>query len=665
MKKIIELIVVVAILFSVFPVCLKAQESLDIFLKQGNIVLTNSYIKFVGRAANDFYALVIQSGRPYVFRSGNQGKTWQKTLVDPPSENFVAMAIAAPNTIGLATANQVFLSRDGGKSFGRLGGPEGLDDRSEKITSLAVFEDRIAVGIWNPASKKIAKDGAYFYRDNSWPRQRLSADVSALAFASDGIVIAVASSDSGTHLAVYSEDEWTDRPINISAESEIESARIAVDSKNKVFVALNTKKESNIYQGKLESGKMRNLDFPREDLEIQNLDSVAVNENLLAIGATVKEDGAEKAAIFFRDEESQWEIGLTEAGTSNCQAVIGQTIFTGIGGKAGAFCRLENDLLTAISLINISSGSGIKSFWLDNKVSFVITDNNILRVVTDDLGVIVNCRRVFYKSSAFVSGTEIQSSHTQIFILEPGEVEFWISDDQGFSWSDEKAKIEMISPRVVNEHLWYAGDDNMVYRFSDKRLSSGLVGVKAIWPGSKGIILVSSSKEISLVPENGQDPVLFPKLPASANWQVSYENNFIMATAGKDTYRILAKGGQEWERVESVPTATPSPIQKLMSKPTSTPTPILEPTKKTPEADSQPVIKKPTPTTKSPVKTYSAPTVTATVMPVATPKGPSAWDKFVEGLKNYAKIIVIIIIILAITTFIVFAVIRHRNRKTI
>lgn len=655
------LMLFLAVILVAFPCTLSAKEQPTFSLVDNNIVLYNSDVIFVSESSGVFYALAKKSSETMVLKSANWAKTWEKLpATGLPNDDYVVFKTSAPGNIALASHDKVFLSENGGNSFYSLAAPQNMESRGEEITSLAVSSTgQIAIGVWNPHDGENADDGIYLFAGNSWSSQKFYSDIIAVEFTQDEEILALSLAENGVQLSIgYPvEKKWNKEfsgwPIEIS-ETGIKNSRMVSfeNSKNKfVFIALNTKNGSSIYQVKFskdwDDGSIQKLDLP--DVSISSLDSLNCDDEYLAVGATIRdENNLEKSAIFLSESNDytdwQEQIFYGEIGTNNCRAIIyNGKVFAGTSGKASSFCRLPDEgyLLASISLVD-ASGEVKKTFQSprDDKLSFVVFgNNNVFRVEINDSGNIAKAQRVFYDPKGFDwADVRIDFSDTKTFILEEGETDFYLSDD-GLIFSKKTVKVDMVSPMVISDQLWYAGEDGIVYQYPKKTMISGLGWIKYILSGPEGKILaVGGSKKnrtelISVVSENGFH--VLPILPSAADWQVNYENRFVIAKYRDQIYRIKEKGN-EWEKISPVPTPTVSPTPKTTPKATTT------------KAKTTTVAPKPKTTVRP------APTAPKTNIAPNIPSIPANfWDKVGEVAQRVVITIVIIIIGLPLIIIIV------------
>lgn len=371
MKKIWTFLVVLIILILTLPIEAEAQSYPVISLEEKNIITPQTDVEFVTLGVNEtIYALVVQRGRHLLFRSADQGSSWEKiqTTGLPNNEKFVALkTLTTEPVIVLTTTTSVYLSRNGGENFEFLGGPAKLKERGEEISSLAVAEEgdcpQILIGIWHPQAGKFAQEGVYLWGFEgkrlweaqemrlTWRERGYRADVTAVAFTSDPLaILAIATGDpdyderllEGTYLNIGyprsgsergAEWNWLSRdwPIEISEnggespkEAEILSSQIVFPEdldiseteESKFYILCQTRNKTKDGVYKVEDMEVNQLEIPSYP-PIVNLDSLdyigTFSDGALALGVTVKNrENQEQVQVYYlppdeeRSSSSDW-----------------------------------------------------------------------------------------------------------------------------------------------------------------------------------------------------------------------------------------------------------------------------------------------------------------------------------------------------------------------
>jgi len=395
-----------------------------ISLEEGNVILPNSDVELISVGKDTIYAVVNCQSKYYLFLSANEGRTWQKVSGQglPEREKFISLKILEPEIVALATTTMVYLSHDGGEHFSCLGGPRGLTERKEEITSLAISGGnipKILVGVWHPSQGKFAQEGVYLWgwegkpeweaqgMRPTWPGKGYNADVTSVAF-HESTILAVATGDpddseglpEGTYLNVGEPNQqgifgadWnflSGWPVEIAetqglspTEKEILNSRIVfpedldiTESEERNFYILyNTRDKDKDDVYKVEDIKVRQLEIPKypEIVSLDSLDYIGTYlEGTLAVGVTCKDrDKKDQAQVYYlpTDEERftppAWLTKQTKApDTRNCQLAFAPDflktgiIFAATSGKNSSFARGYKDVLIPISLMDISGGIG-------------------------------------------------------------------------------------------------------------------------------------------------------------------------------------------------------------------------------------------------------------------------------------------------------------------
>lgn len=354
-----------SVLFQALPV--EAQSNSVISLVEQNVILPNSDVELISGGGDTIYAVVNCRSKYYLFLSESKGRTWQKVSGQglPEKEKFISLEPLAnqPEIVALATTTMVYLSYDGGERFGCLGGPQGLTERKEEITSLAISGGnvpQILVGVWHPSQGKFAQEGVYLrdwegkreWEDREWEDQgmRLTwqgrgyrVDVTSVAF-HESTILAVATGDpdgsgplpEGTYLNIgypgqrttFGADwNWfSGWPVEIAGtpglsptEGEILSSEMALSGfeyrAGRIYIIYNTRDRSKDDVYRIEFSEeygleeVRKLEVPKTP-EISSLDSIDYTgtaiSGTLAVGVTCKDrDKREQAQVYYLSAEEE------------------------------------------------------------------------------------------------------------------------------------------------------------------------------------------------------------------------------------------------------------------------------------------------------------------------------------------------------------------------
>jgi len=372
------------ILVPALPV--KAQANSVISLEEQNVILPNSDIELISAGEDTIYAVVNCQSKYYLFLSENEGRSWQKVSGQglPEKEKFIALKSLAeqPEIVVLATTTMVYLSSDGGESFGCLGGPQDLTERKEEITSLAISGGnvpKILVGVWHPNPGKFAQEGVYLWgwegkreweaqgMKPTWQGKGYQAEVTSVAF-HETTILAVATGDpdgsgplpEGTYLNIgYPNQrstfgaEWnwpslSGWPVEVAetqglspTEKEILNSRIVFPKDLEIeepeernfYILYNTRDKDKDDVYKVEDIEVRRLKIPKypEIVSLDSLDYVGTYfEGTLAVGVTCKDrDKKDQAQVYYlpSDEERftppDWSTKWMKVPeTRNCQVAF-------------------------------------------------------------------------------------------------------------------------------------------------------------------------------------------------------------------------------------------------------------------------------------------------------------------------------------------------------
>lgn len=629
-KRIVRIVFLICLVFSVLlssvsPVMAASEMSLE----ERGIVLPDSDVQLIGLTADGkVYAMVYLSGGYKLFRSDNQGRSWQKLAGQglPEREKFISLKTAGTEVI-LATATKVFRLRDGGNRFEALGGPP--LGQGEEITSLAVSAGSpplVLVGVWNPAPGKFAQEGAYLWAGAEWQPQGMrrvwsgksyDADVTSVAFL-EGQFLAVATGDpegplpEGTYLNIAYQGqkgvfgiglEWnylSNWPIEISQtanqsakEAEILNSKMVLSEfdwrEGRIYIIYNTQTrqqgKDDAYRVELSEGyqlkAVRKLDLSKVS-ELTSLDSLDYLAGFgLAVGMTAVERRWEDnrivsstgAHVYFLSPagENSYPPGWEEKplrpnyDTSNCQVAISpdKAILVGTSGPASCFARSEQSNLVPISLVDVTSGSGISQlqasprFAEDKTLFFDYGSKNIFKAKLDASYQSAEVQRLFYLHQGFASA-QLRVSDQDLYFFETGTKRFWMN--QGLI--PLEVGVEITDAEVVDGKIWIAGRDGMVYFESGGRISSGLNWIGKIKPGPKGKVVVAGGSSEwrfeSLSVVSGSSYQMLAPFPIS----ISSSDGFRMAYSPKEgavycavsnqLYRLPSLDAAKWEKVAEV-----------------------------------------------------------------------------------------------------------------
>ncbi len=358
-------------------------------LEGQNIISPNTDIKLIAVGIDGFiYAAVYRErGEYYLVRSEDLGRTWEEASARglPQKEAFVSLETSPDHSeiVAVATTTTAYLSYDGGESFGCLGGPQGLTERKEEITSLAISAGnppQILVGIWNPKPGEFPQEGVYLW-GHSWEGQGLKqgrwgyqAEVTSVAFfpaLSTILVGATGDPDGpeslpeGTYLNMaYPNGEATiwnkspgfvDWPVEItgSLEEEILSSKIVEFEEGRwtrIYLLVNSRDKSwdEVYKVDVwgeRASRVQEMRIPRTP-EILSLDSLDYLSGTLAVGLTTEEG----AQVYYLDTAGQrfpslnWSTpGIRETETWSCQVALSPNfseegiIFLATSGEESSF----------------------------------------------------------------------------------------------------------------------------------------------------------------------------------------------------------------------------------------------------------------------------------------------------------------------------------------
>ena len=564
MKKVLVLWLAVLfglLFFQTLPV--KAYSNSVISLEEQNIILPYSDVNLISLNEKSLWAVVDCRGKYWLFLSKNRGKAWQKVIAQglPENEKFVSLKTpdTQPETVVLATKTKVYISYDKGEHFECLGGPPGLKERREEITSLAISNNnplQILVGIWHPSRGKFAEEGVYLWGldgRHTWESQGMkedrrggySADVTSVAFLESNIlVVAIGDPDDndeleslpeGTYLNIAHPSQKTrwnrpsDWPIEISRSSgesptelEIMSSKIVLSEfergEGEIYIIYNSrqKDKDGVYRVKLSDDsveEVRKLKIS-EGPEIRSFDGIDYFDDSLVVGATTVE-GAQVYYLSSPDKgfsSSKWKRKSFETSgfnSSNCQVVIASddTIFVGTCGQESCFSRIEKKSIIPISLLDASRGirqlSISPDFLADRTIYLNYGNRNILKLRLDESCRLDEAERVFFSSRSFSTDKiGIEPGFDQYLCLfESGKKNFLLSEDAGRSWTEIEKEAGIADLKMVDSKIWLAGEDGLLYLTkisgtTQARISSGMDWLQKVELGPEGkIIAIGGSKK--------------------------------------------------------------------------------------------------------------------------------------------------------------------------
>jgi len=596
-------------MFQALPV--EAQTQAAISLDEQNIILPGTDVELIAVGGNNIYAMVSYQSQSkfWLFLSENKGRSWKKLPARglPEEEGrFIALEASGAEVV-LTTTTKVFLSRDGGKTFQCLGGPSGLSERGEAISSLAI-SGSLLVGVWHPSQGKTPQEGVYLWSGSIWEWQGMpQKDVTAVGFLND-YILAVAADATGTYLQIGSPGQRTfygiswneipDWPVEVAQtlgqsprEEEVLNSRMALSGfdyryqQGKIYVIYNTRQrvKDDVYQVNLTENLkpqgVLKLGIPKSP-ELLSLDSIRLYwyrysvPGILAVGVTTIEgrqgggnglgsgwgdpfDGAHVYRLSVVGEgcpPSSWEsVWLRTGGynTYNCQVAFApdRTLFVGTSGPASCFGRAEGNVILPISLLDAQRGINqlvVSPDFQKDKTLFLNSGNrDILKVILGEDYSLTEAQRVLYVPRGF-GEIKIAPAGQNLFIFERGTKRFWLSP----SWRPVEKEVEIVDVAAVDGKIWWAGKDTMLY--NGQRVSSGLNWIQKIEPGPGGkILVVGGVKEdvydtISLAGE--ESPRFLPALPVSSQYvEVAYStaDKFIYCGLGGHLYQLT----EDWETI--------------------------------------------------------------------------------------------------------------------
>ncbi|MDD2696713.1 MAG: hypothetical protein PHE52_00950 [Candidatus Pacebacteria bacterium] len=530
MKRWIVLLIVLTFFQTFSLQAAEAAVNQTISIESQNVILANSDVELISlNEKGEIYAIVKQQTEYKLFRSEDKGNSWQRIAASglPTKERFISLKTTAPNLVVLATTTRVFLSQDGGERFGALGGPQGISERGEAISSLAVSggaSPQILVGVWNPKPGKFAEEGVYLWGSGkaSWEAQGMrqvwqgksyNSDVTSVAFL-DSNILALATGDpdaagvlaEGTYLniayqgqkAVFGGLDWNwlpGWPVEISQtisqspnESEIIDSKMVLSEFNGeegyAYVVLNTRQKGtkdDVYRIELSSDnylpeQVLKLGITRTEGKgsLDSIDYLSTKDfKILAVGTSDLQGThlwyltTPQARVFQFD----WQGYLMRiADTVNCRVAIGQdgTLYAGTSGAASCFARSEKDNLIPVSLIDgsgkISNLTLSQNFTEDRSVYLAYGDRNILRLQLSENYQLQEISRVFYSSQKLAKYIKIDSGLNQnLYLAELGTKRLWRSPNGGLSWGKTEKEVEITDLEMVGSSVFIAGKDAMIY----------------------------------------------------------------------------------------------------------------------------------------------------------------------------------------------------------
>jgi len=355
------------ILVPALPVKAQVNQSV-ISLRDQNIVSPNTDLELISLGKDGtIYAIVKEGREQYLFKSEDEGRSWEKVSGKglPEREVFVSFKTSPdqPEILVVATTTMVYLSGDQGESFQCLGGPEGLVERGEEITSLAISDGnhpQILVGIWHPSQGKFAQEGVYLRTSEgkreweaqgmkpTWQGRGYKAEVTSVAFSPNPLaILAITTGDpdregslpEGTYLnlgfpnqrGIFGAD-WNnpdylpDWPVEVAetpglspTEGEILNSKMALSGfeyrAGRIYIIYNTRDRSKDDVYRIEFSEeygleeVRKLEVPKTP-EISSLDSIdytgTTTSGTLAVGVTCKDrDKRDQAQVYYLSAEEE------------------------------------------------------------------------------------------------------------------------------------------------------------------------------------------------------------------------------------------------------------------------------------------------------------------------------------------------------------------------
>ena len=559
----------------------------------------------------------------------------------PKKEKFISLRVLVGelDVVALATTDAVYLSPDGGNHFQSLRLPRELTARGEKISSLAITEGdptQILIGVLHPSQGKFAEEGVYLWglegrhewvpqgMRPTWGGRGYRADVTSVVFL-NSIILAVATGEDGTFLNVgylsgmsTSEAEWNrfeGWPIEIAegvglspTEAEILSSKLVfprdLDLEDlelwSFYVFYNTRSQTLDDVYKIENTSVRRLSIP-DYPEIVSLDSLdyigSYSDGSLAVGVTSKDrKGRNQVQVYyFSTEEERFDSlnwskkTMRIPDTENCQVFFSADfsrsgiIFAAVSGQNSSFAQSEKSVLVPVSLLDIVGGISqlfpSPRFSTDRTLLLSYGNENVLRVrLTEDFQIEKVERILFIPERFDPSRIKIeQLSEEVMFVLEPETDKFWLTKNDGLSWSERKIRIEMVDIIVVDgKVMWLAGKDSLVYRSENtggswlQKITSGARWLQGIELGPTGKILVVGGineegvSDMIYIVDKEALPEPLPMLPVPGkDIRVVYspEDDAVYYGIGGHLYRLVIEEAV-WEKIaessEGITKITPS-----------------------------------------------------------------------------------------------------------
>jgi len=536
----------------VYPASVQAAPLNLVSLTDEGVVMPDSDVKLIALGGGRIYAVVLDDDGNYQFLwSDSGGASWVRTTQGLPEEDEFICLEAENSAVVLATEYKVYLSPDGGKSFETLGGPAGLRNRGEEISSVAVSASLVAVGVWNP-SHGFPRDGVYLwgYGGNTWEAQGMrkserggfDADVTSLVFSPLGEeIIVVASNDDGTYLVVgcpqqsgnfWAGANWRNK-VELSQssgqspkEGDITSSGMAwmkagdwgpkdMGPKSQftsytlsVFYNSEQEDQSDVYQvglsSDLSSSRVSRISLPKSP-ELGALNSFDCNKNTIVVGATAS-DG--KSLVYYRNSVTvSWKQKYLDNAAESPQVAIApdDTIFVGTSGKGSYFARSEKEnLLVPISLLD-TDWNGVEEIYLSQKFSesrtlyVTFAGRSLFRLVLDKDYQLARIERLFYtpeylnemgvKSYNLANGEE----DLLVYQVDANSDKVWWGQ-YGLHWTEKAMEVKIQDVETIGDKAWIAGEDGMVYvgrsGVASKTISSGMSWIGKLEPGLPGTVLV-------------------------------------------------------------------------------------------------------------------------------------------------------------------------------
>ena len=545
---------------AVLPAPVQAAPLSQVISLEGDyVILPESDVKLIDLAGGKIYAVVLNDDDNYILLwSDSGGATWNRASQGLPEEDEFLHLEADNSAVVLTTEDKVYRSLDGGQTFECIGGPTGLLDRGEEITSVAVNAlAQVVVGVQNPSSGDFPLDGVYIYGrcDGQWEAQGMrqsplcgvDADVTSVTFSPSGeSVIVVATRVDGTYLSVgcpqqtgnlWAGAKWDDgvEVSQISGQSPKEGEMINseitwmkdsswspkdVGPKTQfdsytIQVAYNSSQEdqSDVYQIGLSSdlspSKVSRISLPKNP-KIQSVDSLASNKNTTVVACTTEEG---KILVYYRNSVTVvWKqkfLDNDQAEDPRVAIAPDDTVFLGTSGDGSSFARSEGEnLLQSVSLIDTEYNSidkiVISPRFLETGYAYMtFGDRTLFRLEFDKDYNLAEIKRVFYAPEDLdemeVVGAGSVKEDLLVYQAGDGSKKTWWGQD-GIHWIAKEKEVAIESAASSGDKVWIAGEDGMIYLsrssgVTEKVISSGMNWVGRVKPGPGGTVLAGGGPD--------------------------------------------------------------------------------------------------------------------------------------------------------------------------